>query len=77
MKNNSYLKTEVNKHFKVKVYSCCDKGKTVNSLRGYSGLVDLIGRDLAHKMILNALNDLGDRRIYKLRRGLKITFYSI
>jgi hypothetical protein len=71
------LRKELTKHFKVKVYSTIDKGLTINSLRGYSGLIKLLNKDVAEKLIICSLGSDEQIITYKLRRGLKITFYSI
>ena len=73
---NIDLRIELTKHFKVKVYSTKDNGKSINSLRGYSGLIDLLEKDLAEKLIICSLSSDEQKISYKLRRGLKITFYS-
>jgi hypothetical protein len=71
------LRKELTKNFKVKVYSTNDKGLTINSLRGYSGLISLLGQNTSEKLIICALGSDEQIITYKLRRGLKITFYSI
>ena len=70
------LRKEVTKHFKIKVYSKNDKGKSINSLRGYSGLIELLSFELAEKLMINALNSESDKIKIELRRGLTVTFYS-
>jgi hypothetical protein len=80
MKNNNEpvdLRHEVTQNFKIKVYSNNDQGKTINSLRGYSGMISLIGEELAHKFMICSLMSDTEKQVYKLRRGLTITFYSI
>lgn len=67
---------EINIHFRIKVYSNIDKGKSINSLRGYNGLINLIGKELAQKFMINSLMSDAQKCTYKLRRGLTITFYS-
>jgi hypothetical protein len=71
------LRKELTKNFKVKVYSTKDKGLSINSLRGYSGLIDLLGQSTGEKLIICALGSDEQIVTYKLRRGLKITFYSV
>ena len=74
--NDDILRTVVNREFRIKVYSTHDKGKTVNSLRGYSGLVALFGITLTRRMVANAIVSPFDKLEHRLRRGIKVTFYS-
>jgi len=74
--HNLDLRRELSTNFRVKVYSSSDCGKTLNSLVGYSGLIDLIGLELADKFITNAILSDQQNVVNNLRRGLKITFYS-
>lgn len=67
MKNNTIL----NKEFRVKV-----SGMGYHQLVGWPMLVDLIGEKLAEKYLSCALNSPMDKYSVKLRRGLKIDFYS-
>jgi hypothetical protein len=71
------LRSEMSKNFKIKVYSSMDGGKTKNSLVGYSGLIDLVGSELAVKLMINAIDSEEQEIVNKLRRGIKVTFYSI
>ena len=79
MKNkieNIDLRNVINNNFRIKVYSTKDNGKTINQLVGYSGLIDLIENPLATNLMINALGSSDQIIINKLRRGIKITFYS-
>lgn len=79
MKNkieNIDLRNVINNNFRIKVYSTNDNGKTINQLVGYSGLIDLIENPLATNLMINALGSSDQIIINKLRRGIKITFYS-
>ena len=67
---------EITSNFRIKVYSNHDQGKSLNSLRGCSGLIALIGFELANKFMINAIMSDDQIIIHKLRRGLTITFYS-
>lgn len=67
MENNTIL----NKEFRVKV-----SGNGYHQLVGWPMLVDLIGKELAEKYLSRALSSPMDKYSVKLRRGLKIDFYS-
>lgn len=71
----NYTSTEINRTFKIKVYGNVDN-KKIDTLVGVTGLVNLIGYDLANKFLDRAFNSLHDNTICKLRRGLKVTFYQ-
>lgn len=73
-KGLKYSTTEINAFFKIKVSGYID-GAKINTLVGVSGLIKIIGVDLANKLFKKALKTKKDKRICKLRRGLKITFY--
>ena len=74
--NNSlnFTKKEINKNFKIKVFGY-NEGRKINTLVGVSGLVDLIGMELANKMFDKAFRSMDDKQVCKLRRGIKVTFY--
>ena len=67
---------EINKNFKMKVFGYTDDGRKVDMLVGVSGLIRLIGVELANKQITRAFNSGDDRCICRLRRGLKVTYYA-
>ena len=69
-----YTKTEINRNFRIKVNGK-ENGKKINSLFGVSGLINLIGIEFFVKFVTKAFNSLTDKITFKLRRGLKITFY--
>lgn len=78
-KNNTtpilkYTSKEINRSFKIKVYGVVD-GKKTNVLVGVSGLIKLVGVELANKMLDRAFGCPEDKQVCKLRRGVKITFY--
>lgn len=50
-------------------------GKKVNKLVGVKGLIELIGVEMANKMLRRAFNGTDDKTVCKLRRGIKISFY--
>lgn len=74
----AYSTTEINRNFKIKVAGFNNDTKKLNTLVGVSGLVKLIGEELANKFIKRAFeNSLWeDKTECKLRRGLKVTFYN-
>lgn len=71
----TYSTHEVNSNWKIKVNGIFE-GRKINKLVGVSGLVNLIGKELADKFIIRAFRDMFDKCVCKLRRGLKITFYA-
>lgn len=71
----NYSVTEINRNFLIKVYGVDENGKRINKLVGVSGLLKLIGVELAAKFIKKAFDRMLDKFICKLRRGLQITFY--
>ena len=63
---------EINFNYKIKVY-----GLGLNTLVGVSGLRRLVADDeLCDRMLDRAFASMDDKQVCKLRRGLKITFYS-
>lgn len=69
---------EINSNFKIKVFGYNGDEKKINTLVGVSGLIDLIGIELANKFIERAFENsrYEDSTVCKLRRGLKVTFYN-
>lgn len=65
----------INRNFKIKAFGRLENGKKINTLVGVSGLIRLIGEELADKFICKAFRSTGDKLDCKLRRGIKITFY--
>ena len=61
----------MNREFRVKVHGCGH-----HTLVGWSGLVSIIGQENAEKAVLKALSSGMDKWTWKLRRGLKLDFYS-
>lgn len=70
----NYSTREINRTFKIKVYGYVD-GRKIDILVGVSGLLRLIGVELANKMLVRAFRTADDKLVCKLRRGIKITFY--
>lgn len=72
-----YTTKEINRNFRIKINGIVD-GKKVNKLVGVKGLIELIeliGVEMANKMLLRAFNGTDDKTVCKLRRGIKISFY--
>lgn len=74
--NNGLLYTtkEINRNSRIKINGIVD-GKKVNKLVGVKGLIELIGVEMANKMLRRAFNGTDDKTVCKLRRGIKISFY--
>ena len=72
----TYSTTSINRDFRIKVFGHNADGKKINILVGVSGLINLIGEELADKFLVRAYNCMDDYCVCKLRRGLKITFYN-
>lgn len=72
----AYATSVINMNFRIKVYGHDENGKRINTLVGVSGLIRLIGMELFNKLVTKAFNSLLDCFVAKLRRGLKISFYS-
>lgn len=71
-----YSTKTINTNFRIKVYGKDANGKRINKLVGVSGLIKLIGEAFADKFIIKAFKCLAYKFVAKLRRGIKITFYS-
>lgn len=69
-----YTTREINRTFKIKVNGLFN-GKKINTLVGVKGLIELIGVEMANKMLRRAFNGTDDKTVCKLRRGIKISFY--
>lgn len=74
----AYSTKEINRNFKIKVAGYNNDTKKLNTLVGVSGLVKLIGIELANKFFKRAFENQywEDKTVCKLRRGLKVTFYN-
>lgn len=70
-----YTTREINRNYKIKVAGLVD-GSKVNTLVGVSGLIGMVGVEMANKLLDRAFRCMDDKQICKLRRGLKITFYA-
>lgn len=67
--------TEINRDYRIKVFGFLD-GKKINTLVGWSGLLNIIGAELAEKFVERAYASGMDYTHCKLRRGLKVSFYN-
>lgn len=78
MATMTYTTKQINREFKIKVAGYNNDSKRINTLVGVSGLIKLIGIELADKFVKRAFeNSLWeDKTVCKLRRGLKVTFYT-
>ena len=72
----NYSTSEINRNFKIKVFGRIN-GRKVNTLVGVSGLLRILdgATDLVNRLLDRAFNSKGDKCVYKLRRGLQISFY--
>lgn len=71
-----YSVTEINRNFKIKVVGM-NAGCPVERIVGVSGLMDEVGdNDIVNSLIERAFSVGADKVVCKLRRGLKIIFYS-
>lgn len=69
-----YTTKEINRNFRIKINGIVD-GKKVNKLVGVKGLIELIGVEMANKMLRRAFNGTDDKTVCKLRRRIKLSFY--
>ena len=70
-----YTTTYINRNYLIKVYGLDVEGKRINKLVGVSGLVALIGVELATKFIDRAEKAAAECGMCRLRRGLKVSLY--
>ena len=81
-KNNSdmtqlnYSTKYINRNYLIKVAGIDNEGCKINTLVGVSGMLALIGVELANKFLNRAEKGIDDSCVCRLRRGLKITFYN-
>lgn len=65
------LSRKMNSNFRVKVH-----GLGYHTLVGWSGLNEIVGPELAERAVCKAFESKQDKWTWKLRRGLKLDFYS-
>lgn len=70
-----YTTREINRNYKIKVYGMVD-GIKINKAVGVRGLLELIGVEMANKLLRCAFRCMEDKQVCKLRRGIAITFYA-
>ena len=71
----NYSTKEINRTFKIKVNGINFEGDKLNIAVGVSGLINLVGVELANNLLDRAFDTKGDKCVCKLRRGLIVTFY--
>ena len=72
----AYSTARINLDYRIKVAGIDNNGNKINTLVGVSGLLNLIGVELANKLLGRASPRMEDNCYCKLRRGLRVTFYS-
>lgn len=72
----NFTTREINLNFRIKVAGIDENGKKINTLVGVAGLIKLIGMALVNKFLGRAFKSGEDKTVCKLRRGLKISFYT-
>ena len=72
----NYSTQYINRNYLIKVAGIDNEGRKINTLVGVSGMLALIGHELANKFLDRAEKGMGDNCVCKLRRGIKITFYN-
>lgn len=71
----NYSTQYINRNYLIKVAGVDNEGCKINTLVGVSGMLALIGCELANKFLSRAEECFEDSCTCKLRRGLKVTFY--
>lgn len=72
----NYSTRYINRNYLIEVAGIDNEGSKINRLVGVSGMLTLIGVELANKFLDRAEKGIDDSCVCKLRRGLKITFYN-
>lgn len=70
----TYSTREINRNFRIKAAGL-HQGRKINTLVGVSGLINLIGEEFAEKFTCKEMSMLTDSHCFKLRRGIRVTFY--
>lgn len=70
----TYTTKQINAEWKMKVNGIFN-GEKVNKLVGVSGLIEIFGEEFADKFTCKAFKSLDDSITFKLRRGIKVTYY--
>lgn len=71
----NYSTREINRTFKIKVYGYVD-GRKVDTLVGVSGLLRLIGVELANKMLAKAFRTADDKQFASCAGALRLLFIT-
>lgn len=71
----AYSTREINRNFRIKVSGVDGEGNKVHKLVGVSGAIALIGVEMFNKLLKRAFNNVEDKCVCKLRRGIKFSFY--
>lgn len=71
----AYSTREINRNFRIKVSGVDGEGNKVHKLVGVSGAIALIGVEMFNKLLKRAFNNIEDKCVCKLRRGIKFSFY--
>lgn len=76
----TYSTSQINRDFRIKVYGYNNSDERLNLLVGVSGLIRLVGEELADTLVKRAFKNSyfvqNGKVVCKLRLGLKITFYQ-
>ena len=72
----NYSTRYINRNYLIKVAGVDNEGRKINTLVGVSGMLTMIGYELANKFLDRVERGMGDNCVCKLRRGLKFTFYN-
>lgn len=76
----TYSTSQINRDFRIKVYGYNNSDERLNLLVGVSGLIRLVGEELADTLVKRAFKNSyfvqNGKVVCKLRRGLKITFFQ-
>lgn len=71
----AYSTRDINRNFRIKVSGVDGDGNRVHKLVGVSGAIALIGVEMFNKLLKRAFSTMDDVCVYKLRRGIKFSFY--
>ena len=66
---------EINFNFRIKADGVDAEGNKILTLVGVAGLIKLIGIEFVNKFVKKAFKSGLDKTVFKLRRGLRISFY--
>lgn len=75
MNTLNYTTRDINRQYRIKVFGVNNEGNKINTLVGVSGLLELVGVELANKFMERREKCMDDVCICKLRRGLQVSFY--